>query len=143
MKKLLGFLLVALMVGAASARDNSYQTLIYTEQGGAAMVLSTGASMTFEAGSSLILASTSSLIESNINLTQQSLTATYGVAAATAVISNTGASALIVDGGIVGGTGVVQVIDASGKIPAIDSTHFASLSGTNLTSLPEIGRAHV
>ena len=135
MKKLLGFLLVALMVGAASARDNSYQTLIYTEQGGAAMVLSTGASMTFEAGSLLTLASTSSLVQTNVNLTEQNLTATYGVAAATAVISNTGATALTVAGGITAGTGVVGIVDANGKIPALNSTYLASLSGSSLTTL--------
>ena len=64
------------------------------------------------------------------------LNVTYGVNAATAVITNTGATALTVAGGITAGTGVVGIVDTTGKIPAISSAYFASLSGANLTGLP-------
>jgi hypothetical protein len=56
---------------------------------------------------------------------------------ATAVVSSTGASALDVAGGINAGSGNVGIVDTTGKIPAISSTYFASLSGANLTSIPE------
>lgn len=49
---------------------------------------------------------------------------------------NTGATALDVDGGITAGSGNVGIVDITGKIPAISSTYFASLSGANLTSIP-------
>lgn len=42
---------------------------------------------------------------------------------------------LDVTGGIQAGSGNVNIIDPSGKIPALSSTYFASLSGANLTSL--------
>ncbi len=53
----------------------------------------------------------------------------------TVQVSGTAVNALDVAGGIQAGTGNVQVVDATGKIPAIDATHFASLSGANLTAL--------
>lgn len=52
-------------------------------------------------------------------------------------ISGTGASALDVAGGINAGSGNVGIVDTTGKIPAISSTYFASLSGANLTGIPE------
>lgn len=54
------------------------------------------------------------------------------------VISGTGASALDVAGGINAGSGNVGIVDTTGKIPAISSTYFASLSGALLTSLPPV-----
>jgi hypothetical protein len=57
--------------------------------------------------------------------------------AVSAVISSTGASALDVGGGINAGTGNVGIVGTDGRIPAISSTYFASLSGANLTSIPE------
>jgi hypothetical protein len=48
-------------------------------------------------------------------------------------ISGTGASALDVAGGINAGSGNVGIVDATGKIPAISSTYFASLDGSALT----------
>lgn len=39
-------------------------------------------------------------------------------------------------GGITAGSGAVGIVDSTGKIPAISSTYFASLSGANLTALP-------
>ncbi len=59
----------------------------------------------------------------------------YGVTMATAVISDTGASALDVAGGINAGSGNVGIVDATGKIPALSATYLADLSGANLTSL--------
>lgn len=54
---------------------------------------------------------------------------------ATVTVTNTGASALDVAGGINAGTGNVGIVDTTGKIPAISTTYFASLSGANLTGL--------
>ena len=71
--------------------------------------------------------------------TSNDLAATYGLNVATAVITNTGATALTVAGGITAGTGNVAIISAAGKIPAISSTYFASLAGTNLTDIPPAG----
>ena len=51
--------------------------------------------------------------------------------------SNTGATALTVAGGITAGSGAVGIVNTAGKIPAISSTYFASLSGANLTGIPE------
>lgn len=51
------------------------------------------------------------------------------------VISSTGYNALTVGGGIIAGTGTVGIVDATGKIPAISSTYFASVAGGNLTGL--------
>lgn len=39
-------------------------------------------------------------------------------------------------GGMQAGSGSVDIIDATGKIPAISSIYFASLSGANLTGVP-------
>ncbi len=39
-------------------------------------------------------------------------------------------------GGLTAGSGAVGIIDTTGKIPAISSTYFASLSGANLTAVP-------
>lgn len=52
-------------------------------------------------------------------------------------ITGTGATALDVAGGIQAGSGNVGIVDSTGKIPAISSTYFASLSGANLTGVPE------
>jgi hypothetical protein len=50
-------------------------------------------------------------------------------------VTGAGASALDVAGGINAGSGNVGIVDTTGKIPAISSTYFASLSGTNLTGV--------
>lgn len=50
-------------------------------------------------------------------------------------ISNGTATALTVTGGITVGSGAVALVDTTGKIPAISSTYFASVSGANLTGL--------
>lgn len=55
----------------------------------------------------------------------------------TLAVNSTSAAAIDVAGGITAGSGNVAVIDTTGKIPAISSTYFASLSGANLTSIPE------
>lgn len=51
--------------------------------------------------------------------------------------TSTGAAAILVSGGITAGSGNVAIIGTDGRIPAISSTTFASLSGINLTSIPE------
>lgn len=60
----------------------------------------------------------------------------------TITASNTGATAIDVAGGITAGTGNVGIVDATGKIPAISSTYFASLSGTNLTGVALLASAN-
>lgn len=45
-------------------------------------------------------------------------------------------------GAVVAGSGNVTIIDSTGKIPAISSTYFASLSGTNLTGVAFTGSAN-
>lgn len=50
-------------------------------------------------------------------------------------ISDSGASALDVTGGINAGSGNVGIVDTTGKIPAISSTYFANVSGTSLTGV--------
>ncbi|MEK7817050.1 MAG: hypothetical protein AAB281_02210, partial [Actinomycetota bacterium] len=42
---------------------------------------------------------------------------------------------LDISGGLQAGSGNVEIIDSTGKIPGISSTYFADLSGANLTSL--------
>lgn len=58
-----------------------------------------------------------------------------GVASGTFTITNAGAGALDVTGGINAGSGNVGIVDTSGKIPALSSTYIADLSGANLTAL--------
>lgn len=53
----------------------------------------------------------------------------------TLVLSNTGAGALDVAGGINAGSGNVGIVDTTGKIPALSSTYLANLSGAALTGL--------
>ncbi|PKM97165.1 MAG: hypothetical protein CVU79_09595, partial [Elusimicrobia bacterium HGW-Elusimicrobia-3] len=50
-------------------------------------------------------------------------------------MSNTGADALTVSGGIVAGSGSVGIVGADGRIPALSSTYLASLNGSALTGL--------
>lgn len=57
----------------------------------------------------------------------------------TLALSSTGASALDVAGGINAGSGNVGIVDTTGKIPAISSLYFSSLSGANLTGIPLSG----
>lgn len=62
---------------------------------------------------------------------------TGDIVASTLTIEGTGADALDVAGGITAGSGAVAIIGTDGRIPAISSTYFASLSGANLTGIPE------
>lgn len=55
----------------------------------------------------------------------------------TLTLSNTGASAFDVAGGINAGSGNVGIVGTDGRIPAISATYFASLSGADLTGIPE------
>jgi hypothetical protein len=57
----------------------------------------------------------------------------FGVNASTMVISDTGANALDVAGGIKAGG--VNIIGTDGRIPAVSGTYFASLNGSNLTNI--------
>ncbi len=57
-------------------------------------------------------------------------------------VSGTGASSLDIGGGLNAGTGNVAIIDATGKIPVISSTYFASLDGTSLTGVALLGSAN-
>lgn len=69
------------------------------------------------------------------NLSAPGVTCTGTTTSASVVITATGASALDVGGGINAGTGNVGIVDATGKIPAITSTYFASLDGSALTGI--------
>lgn len=50
--------------------------------------------------------------------------------------SNTGATSIDIAGGITAGTGNVGIVGTDGRIPAISSTYFSSLSGANITAIP-------
>jgi hypothetical protein len=50
--------------------------------------------------------------------------------------TSTAADAIQSRGGITAGSGNVAIVSTAGKIPALSSTYFASLSGANLTALP-------
>lgn len=50
-------------------------------------------------------------------------------------VTGTGAGAITDGGGLTAGSGAVAIIGTDGRIPAISSTYFASLSGANLTGL--------
>lgn len=52
---------------------------------------------------------------------------------------STAADAVKSAGGITAGSGVVGIVGTDGRIPAISSTFFASLSGANLTGIPLAG----
>ena len=75
------------------------------------------------------------LTPTGTSYTYNDLTVVYGVNTATAVITNTGAGALDVAGGINAGTGNVAITETNGKLAAFDSTHYTNLSGANFTSL--------
>lgn len=65
-----------------------------------ALVFENGGTLTMKSGSTFTLAAGSSLIQSNINLTEANLTATYGVSAATAAISGSASvGSLVVSAG--------------------------------------------
>jgi hypothetical protein len=59
----------------------------------------------------------------------------------TLATSSTGAASIDAAGGITAGTGNVGIVDTTGKIPAISSTYFTSLSGTNLTGVARLASA--
>jgi hypothetical protein len=50
--------------------------------------------------------------------------------------TSTAADAIQSRGGITAGSGNVPIVSTAGKIPALSSTYFASLSAANLTALP-------
>jgi hypothetical protein len=79
--------------------------------------------VTYESGSTLQLASGASLSLAG------------AISAPGLTITGTGATALTVGGGITAGTGIVGIVGTDGRIPAISSTYFASLSGASLTTL--------
>ncbi|HYE85054.1 MAG TPA: hypothetical protein VEA16_01775 [Vicinamibacterales bacterium] len=75
------------------------------------------------------------------------LSSTLGVTGAAtftaaAAFNNTGAASIDVAGGAQFGSGNVSLIDTTGKIPAISSTYFASLSGVNLTGVALLATAN-
>lgn len=72
----------------------------------------------------------------------QSVATTATPTFSTLTLSSTGASALDVGGGINAGTGNVALVAADGRITAISSTYFASVSGTSLTGVPVLLQAN-
>lgn len=75
------------------------------------------------------------LTPTGTSYTYNDLTVNFGVNTGTAVITNTGATALTIGGGITAGAGVVAIVGTDGRIPALSSTYLASLSGASLTTL--------
>lgn len=57
------------------------------------------------------------------------------ITVALAIVTSTSATALDVAGGINAGSGNVGIVGTDGRIPAISTTYFASLDGSNLTGL--------
>ena len=53
----------------------------------------------------------------------------------TLTVNSTDAASIDIAGGLNAGSGDVGIIDSSGKIPALSSTYFASLDGSDLTGL--------
>jgi len=59
------------------------------------------------------------------------------------ILQNTAADAFTVRGGIVAGSGAVQLAGADGRIPAVTSTYFANLDGSHLTGVVAAPPAHM
>ena len=143
MKKiLLAFFMAWVLMPSVFAAN----TKVYTKLNGSEMVVAQGGKITMQAGSTLTVAGTeyhgAAGFISTFTAATGAQTWTGAIAslasmsAPAATISGTGASALDVAGGINAGSGNVGIVDTSGKIPAISSTYFASLSGANLTGVP-------
>lgn len=60
-----------------------------------------------------------------------------GVVVDTVTVESAAADAINVTGGITAGSGNVGIVDTSGRIPAISTTYFASVSGANITAISE------
>ena len=58
------------------------------------------------------------------------------------ITTSTAADSLTSGGGVVTGTGAVQLVDATGKITALNSTYLASVSGQSLTGIPVLLHAN-
>lgn len=107
---------------AKAACDGSYQTLIYTEQGGASLHACSGASVTIEAGATLTLASTSSLVQTNVDLTEKSLTATFGINGATLAVSGAASVGSLASAGAITGT----TLHASGAATIVEALYLGA-----------------
>lgn len=59
----------------------------------------------------------------------------------TLTLSGSSATSIDTNGGMRAGSGNVGIIDSSGRIPAISSTYFASLAGTDITGIALLGTA--
>jgi len=128
MKNKMVFAMVALALTLVWARpakaacDPSYQTLIYTAQGGAEQHVCSGGAVTFEAGATLTLASTSSLVQTNVDYTGKSLTATFGIVGATAAISGAANVGSLVSAGAISGT----TLGASGAATIVGAAYIGA-----------------
>ena len=71
----------------------------------------------------------------------QGVSITYGLTVGSATVNDTSALSVVTAGGITAGTPGVAIVNVSGKIPAISSSYFASLSGANLTGIVTAGLA--
>lgn len=99
------------------------------------VALATGASVSGTSGTIAKFTGASTIGNSIMTESGSVITVAGTLGATILTTTNTGASSLDVAGGINAGTGNVGIVDATGKIPAISSTYFASLSGANLTSV--------
>lgn len=83
--------------------------------------------------------STASAARTNLGLGTIATQAASGVAitggSITGLSTLTTNGAVTIGAGIIAGSGAIGIVDSTGKIPAISSTYFASVSGANLTNL--------
>jgi hypothetical protein len=98
----------------------------------------TGVSATFSG----TLGVTGATTLAGVSATTGTFSSTLGVTGAatftsTVAVNSTSAAAIDVAGGLTAGSGNVAIIGTDGRIPAISSTTFASLSGANLTGILE------
>lgn len=75
-------------------------------------------------------------------ITGTNITGSTSITTPALTVSGSGASAIDVAGGINAGSGNVGIVGTDGRIPAISSTYFASLSGTNLTGVALLASAN-
>jgi hypothetical protein len=90
----------------------------------------TGAATAANARTNLGLGTIATQNANNVTITGGAISGLSSLA-----VTGTAASSIQTAGGITAGSGAVGIVDTTGKIPAISSTYFASLSGANLTNL--------
>lgn len=110
----------------ASDKFQEYLSSVWTDKLLSLAGGGTGASSASGARTSLGLGTIATQAASGVAITGGSITG---------LSTFTTNGAITIGQGITAGTGAVGIVDSTGKIPAISSTYFASLSGANLTNL--------